>query len=104
MLEFAMPDAGGPDYEAAIGDGTGYGVERFRALQEGGGADGGAGFPESDVVGTHDPEAGKPEVRHRAGGSADIERVARGNQDYAEVVFPVGSDTFDPSSTGVTAV
>ena len=92
MLQLAVADAGGADHEAAIGHGVGEGGEFRGAIQQRGSADGGAGFAEGDVVGVDDAQVGEAEIGHGAGGSADVEGVASGDQDHAQVVFPVGGD------------
>jgi hypothetical protein len=61
-------------------------------LEQGRGADGGARLAEGDIVGTDHAQAGEAEVGHGTGGGADVERVARGHQDDAELIFPIGGD------------
>jgi hypothetical protein len=104
MLEFPVADAGSADNEAAIGDGIGNGGELLGTVEQRGGADGGPGFAESNVVWVDHAKAGEAEVGHRAGGSADVERVASGNQDHAQVVFWVGGygSIVTPRFTGRT--
>ena len=50
------------------------------------GANGGACFAKSDVVGIHHAQVEKAEVAHGAGGRADVERVSRGNQHHTKLV------------------
>ena len=92
VLQLAVAYAGGADDEAAIGHGVGEGGEFLGFLEQGRGADGGAGFAEGDVVGGDDAEAREAEVGHGAGGGADVERVARRDEDDTQIVLPIGGD------------
>ncbi len=75
-------------HERAIGNGFGDRGEIFRRLQQRRRSHRGARFAKSNVVGFNDAQARKTEVRHSAGGSADVERVAGLHEDNAQVLFP----------------
>jgi len=47
-------------------------------------ADSGDGFPERDVIGIDQTKVVKTEIGDRAGGGADVQRVAGRNQDNRE--------------------
>ena len=88
MLEFPMTDGGGAHNQAAIGDGLGDARELLGRLEQGRRADRRARLAKSHVVGVDHAQAGEAEVGHGTCRRSDVERVARGNQDDAEVVFP----------------
>ena len=85
QVQFAMADGGGADDQRAIGDGFAEslidlgGVENFLR------ADGGARSLEGDVVGMHEAEVRETKIADRACGSADVERIARIDEDDSEV-------------------
>jgi hypothetical protein len=85
MLRFAAAQGCGANDEGAVGDGFGDGFEFFGAGEERHGADGGTGFAEGWIVRVDDAQVEEAEIAHGPGGGADIERVARGNQDDAEL-------------------
>lgn len=85
MLNLTVAERGGADDERAVGDSFGEGGEFFGLLHDGGGADGGAGFAESEVVGLDDTEVEESEVAHGASGGAEVEWVAGADQNNTEV-------------------
>ena len=66
--------------------------ELLGRLEQRRGADRRAGFAERDVVRVDHAQSREAEIRHGAGGGADVQRIARRDHDDAEVVFPVGGD------------
>jgi hypothetical protein len=70
--------------QRAIRRGFGYSREHARRLKDMRSADGGDRFPERDVVRIDQTKVVKTEVRDRAGGGADVQRVAGRNQDNRE--------------------
>lgn len=92
VLQFPVTDGGGADDQAAIGDGVGNG-RKFRGLAEQrSGADGGAGFAEGDVVGIDHAQPREAEVGHGAGGSPEVDGVARRDHHHAEVGSKIVGD------------
>jgi len=85
-MQSPMADGGGSHDERAIGDRFGDGLELFGAGEQRRGADGGTRLAKRGLVGIHDAQVAKAEIAHRAGGGADIERVARGNEHDAQTV------------------
>ena len=92
VLQLAMSHAGGADHQAAIGHRVGQAGEFLGFLQQRRGAHGGPRFAEGHIVGIDHAQARKAEIGHGARGGADIERIARRNQDDAQIVLPVGGD------------
>ena len=88
MLQLAMAHGRRAHNERAIGDGFCDRGEILRRLQQRRCAHRGARLAKSDVVGFNDAQAWKAEVRHRARGRADVERVAGLDEDNAQVLFP----------------
>lgn len=86
MLHFTVADGCGANDEGAVRDGFGDGGEFFGGGENRGSADGGARFAEGQFVGIHDAEVEEAEVAHGASGCADIERIARVDEDDAEAV------------------
>src|SRR5271155_6138959 len=86
MLQIPVADGGGSDDERAVGDGFGDGLELFGTLEYVRRADGGARFAKRRLVGIHHAQMPKSEIAHGAGGRADIERVARGDENDAQAV------------------
>jgi hypothetical protein len=86
VLQFAVADGGGADDEGAVRDGFGEGGEFFGGGEDGGSADGGAGFTKSQFVWIDHAEVEETEVAHGAGGGADVERIARVDEDDAQAV------------------
>jgi hypothetical protein len=88
-----VSDAGSADYQAAIGDGLADTGELLGCGQQGRGSNRGAGLAERNVIGVHHAQPREAEVGHGAGSRADIQRVSRGHQHHAQIVFPAGFDT-----------
>ena len=86
MLQGARSAGGGADDESAIGHGLGDRRELARGLEHMQGFYGGAGFPERDVIGIHQPHLGKAEIAHGSRGRADVQRIARIDQNYFQRV------------------
>jgi hypothetical protein len=86
MLQVAVADGGGSDYECAVGDSFGYGFILFCGAQHGCGADGGTSVIKCDIVGIHDPQMAESEIAHGPSGRADVEGIARVHQDDAQIV------------------
>ena len=107
LLWFAMGEGAGAGDEGAIGEGFGQGGEFAGGGEEVGRADGGFGFTPVGRVGRCDGEMGEAEVGHGAGDGADVERVARGDEDDFEAVALGGGEQgsivdarrFEPSKT-----
>ena len=87
MLQRAMTDGGGADHQPAIGHGFGQGRIFPRFFENLVSFDRGAGFAKRDLVGIHQAQFGASEVAHGAGGRADVERIARGDQDHPQWVL-----------------
>jgi hypothetical protein len=81
LLWFAAGERGGAEDEGAMGDGLLQGFRACGSCEEFFRADGGAGFAPVGLVGCDNGEAGEAEVGHGARGRADVERVARGDED-----------------------
>ena len=86
VLQFAAADGGGSNNEAAVRDGLGHGLELRGAGEKRRGSDGGTRLAEGQVVGVHDAKVEESEVAHGASGGAEVERVARGDEDDAQTV------------------
>ena len=84
-MHFAVADGGGADDERAVGDGCGESFVDFGGLENFCRADRRARALESYVVGMHEAEAGKSEVADGAGGGADVQRVARVDENDSEI-------------------
>ena len=92
LMEMARADRGGANDESAIGDGFGNGFELLGARENGRSADSGAGLPKRGSVGLHNAKVAKAEIAHRARGGADVEGVARLDEDDAQVVGFSGAE------------
>jgi hypothetical protein len=86
MPYFPAANRGGSHDQSAIGHGLTDGGKYARVGEELGGADGGARFAEGWLIGIDETEVEEAEVAHRASGSADVEWVARGDENDAEMV------------------
>jgi hypothetical protein len=86
VLQFARADGGGSDDERAVCNSFGETLVFFSAREQGRSSDGGTRFAERQVVGVHDAEVEKAEVAHSAGGGADVEGIARVDEDDAQTV------------------
>ncbi len=85
LAEFAIADGGGADDEGAIGDGFGDGRIFAGVSHELRGADGGFGFAPGGFVGSDEAEVGRAEITDGAGRGSDVEGIAGGDEDDAEI-------------------
>jgi hypothetical protein len=81
LLGLAASKRGGAEDEGAMGDRLLQGFRACGSFEEFFRADGGAGFAPVGLVGCDNGEAGEAEVGHGARRGADVERVARGDED-----------------------
>ena len=79
VVQLTEADRGGSNDKSAILDGFGDGLELFGMGEQRLGADGGARLAKSHLVGVHHAKMEEAEVTHGAGGSADVEGIARGH-------------------------
>jgi len=79
-------DGGGSDDEGAIIDSFGEGLELFGTGEQRGGADGGTRLAKSQLIGVHHAKMEEAEIAHGAGGCADVEGIARADEDDAQAV------------------
>ncbi len=86
VLGLAATDGSRSDDERAVRDGFSDGLEFFGAGEQRCGADGGSRLTKSQLIGIHHAKMGDAEVAHGAGGRADVEGVARGDENDAQVV------------------
>jgi len=83
---FALVEGAGAEDEGAVGDGFGEGFVNFGVAEQVGGAHGGFSLhPVHGERGNY-AETAEAEVGHGAGGCADVEGVARGDEDYFDAV------------------
>ena len=78
----AVADGGGADDERAVGDGFGDGGEFFGGDEDRSASDGGASLTEGGFVRLDDAHAEEAEVAHGASGRADVQRIARRDQNH----------------------
>jgi hypothetical protein len=86
VLRLAAADRGGPDNERAIRHSFRDGLKFFGAGEQWGGADGGARFAKCQFIRIHDAKMEEAEVAHGASGGANVERIARLDENDAQVV------------------
>jgi hypothetical protein len=103
VAKFALrAGGGGADDQGTAGDSFGDGVDAVGVGEEIGSADGGASFAVGRIVGIYEREIEEAEVAHGASGSADVERIASGDENYAEAVeFGGSGHGGDDSTAGV---
>lgn len=95
LLRPAMGEASGTGYEAAIGDGFGKSGAFGGALEQAGSAYGGTRLPPVGPVRRNHSQARESEVGHRAGGGANVERIAGGDEnDEKPVALGAGQQTY----------
>jgi hypothetical protein len=91
VLQLTQADRGGSDYESAIRDGFAEGFELFGFGEHRRGSDGRTRLAKSEFIRVHHAEMKKAEVAHGAGRGANVERIARGDQNDPQAVgFGVG--------------
>jgi hypothetical protein len=91
MLHLALPNGGGSDNESAILNGFSDSFEFFGATEYWSGANSRTRLAKSQFIGVHHAKMKEAEVAHGAGGSADVEGIARGDKhDTQEIGFGVG--------------
>lgn len=91
VLQLPKADSSGSDYESAVFDGFGDRLELFGFGKQRRGSDGRTRFAEREFVGVHYPKMGEAEVAHGAGSGADVERIARGDENDPQAVgFGIG--------------
>lgn len=91
VLQLAQSSGGGSHNETAIFDRFSNGLKLFGFGEQRRGADGGTRLAKCELVGVHHAKMEETEVAHGAGGSADVEGIARGDKhDPQEVGFGVG--------------
>lgn len=92
LVGFAMGASAGAGNERAVLQCFGEGRGLAGVREQFGRADGGACFAPVGLIGGDHGEAGKSEVGHGAGGRADVEGIARRNEDDVEPVALFGSE------------
>ena len=83
VLRIAGANGGSADDEGAVRDGSGDSLKLFGAGEKWRGADSGTRFAKGQVIRVHNAKMEETEVAHGAGGGADVERVARVDEDNA---------------------
>jgi DNA-binding response OmpR family regulator len=86
MLQVAMTDSSGSDYQRAVGNRLSHSFVLLRRRQHGGGAHRGASALKRNIVRIHDSQTLETEVAHGPSGGADVERIARVHQDDAQMI------------------
>ena len=86
MQRVAAANGGGADDESAVRDSFGESLEFFGAGEKRRGAHSGACFPKSQFVGIYDAKVEETEIAHGTGGGANVEGVARVDEDDAQVI------------------
>ena len=86
MQRVAAANGGGADDERAVRDSFGERLEFFSAGEKRRCTHSGACFTKSQFVGIHDAKMEETEVAHGPGGGADVERIARVDEDDAQVI------------------
>lgn len=86
VLQIAVADGGSADDERAIGNGIGHAGKNFRVLENCRGSDGGARFAKRRLVWIDDAQMSAAKIAHRARGCANVEWIARRDEDDAQAV------------------
>ncbi len=86
MLRLAAANSGRADNKSAICNGFGDGPEFLSAGEQRLSADGGTRFAEGKFVGVHDAKMEQAKVTHGASGGANVQRIARLDEDDAQLV------------------
>ena len=79
-------DGGGSDDQCAIRYGFGDSLELFGEGEQRRGADGGTRLAKSQFIWVHHAKMEESEIAHGAGGGADVEGIARTDEDDAQAV------------------
>jgi hypothetical protein len=86
VLELAVSDGGRSHYKSAVSDSTGDVRELLGVFKNHGGVYGRTGLPIGHMVWVHEPHPDKPEVAHGTSRGANVQRIARRNEDDSELV------------------
>ena len=86
MLQIAMANSSGADYERAVGHSVRDGCIFLRSGQKISAAHGGARLAKGAFERIDDSQVRAPEVAHRAGSRANVERITRRNEYDAQAV------------------
>ena len=86
VLRVAAAQGGGADDESAVRDSFGETLELFGAGEKKRGTHSGACFTKGQFVRIHDAKMEEAKVAHGSGGSANVERIARVDEDDAQVI------------------
>ena len=86
MLQIAMTNGRGTDYERAVGHSLRDGRVFFGAGQNLGAAYGRTRLAKGVFKRIHDPQVRAPKVTHRASCRADVERISRRNENDAQAI------------------
>jgi hypothetical protein len=86
VLRVAAAHGGGANDESTVRNGFGETLELYSTGEKRRGAHGRACFTKSQFVWIHDAKMEEAEVAHSAGGGANVERIARVDEDDAQVI------------------
>ena len=86
VLRLAFADGGGSHHKRAIRDGLGDGSEFFGSCEQRRSSNGGTSFAEGEFIGIYHAKMEEAEVAHGTRGGAHIERIARLDEDDAQMV------------------
>ena len=86
VLQLTLADGGSSDDQCAIFNGFGDGSELFGSGEQRLGTNGGTRFTKSQLIRVHDAKMEEAEVAHGAGDGADVERIARVDENDAQII------------------
>lgn len=86
MLQLPVSNCRGSHDERAIGNGFGHGFVMLRACEDCGSAYGGARVAKRGFVRLHHAQMPDAEIAHGARGRADVQGIARRDQNDAQAV------------------
>ena len=86
VLQVAAANGSGANDESAVRDGFGETLELFGSSEKRRGAHSGVCFTKSQFVWIQDAKVEEAKVAHGAGGGADVKRIARVDEDDAQVI------------------
>src|ERR1700739_2481510 len=86
MLQVTVTNGRGADYERAVGHSIGDGRVFLGVSQDLSAAHGGARLAKGAFERIHHSQVRAPEVAHRAGSRADVQRISRRNENHAQAV------------------